>query len=225
MPITQGAALTLFNNDEIRIVQIDGGKKWFIPSFILFQYGKLSEKNRAHLNVISVLKKYDLLNSDFSLKGLISPLQEAKEKEQEIEKEIEPFEKSEKLLQPLVPAMLKMWLEKNPKYFQDKDKDFKALLKISNDISSILGVKNLAHSRSHVSEDAVKLRWGEIVTFIHSEAFFRNYSLSQVEKHFQSILLKKDNGTSTTFRKPDHSKSAGRNALADEIANDLKFYG
>src|SRR3990167_71342 len=31
--------------------------KWFIPKFIEFQYGELSDANRAHLSVISLLKK------------------------------------------------------------------------------------------------------------------------------------------------------------------------
>jgi hypothetical protein len=89
MPVNKAEALRLFNSDEIRIIEIDGGKKWFVPSFIEFQYGVLSEKNRAHINVISVLRKHFLLNKDLSIKKekpLTSPLQGAKEKEQEQEK-------------------------------------------------------------------------------------------------------------------------------------------
>lgn len=92
MPVNKEEALLLFNNDEARIIEIDDGKKWFIPSFIEFQYGVLSEKNRAHSNVISVLRKHKLLNKDLSIKKekpLTSPLQGAKEKEQEKEKEKE----------------------------------------------------------------------------------------------------------------------------------------
>lgn len=90
MSINKPDALELFNADELRIIEIDGGKKWFIPSFIEFQYGQLSEKNRAHINVISVLKKQGLLNDDLTIKiekPLTSPLQGAKEKEKEMEQE------------------------------------------------------------------------------------------------------------------------------------------
>ena len=38
-----------------RITVFDDGNKWFIPDFIEFQYGKLSETNRMHKSVISIL--------------------------------------------------------------------------------------------------------------------------------------------------------------------------
>lgn len=66
MFIEKGEALLLFNQDEIRIIEFDNNKKWFIPSFITFQYGALSEKNRAHKSAIDTLKKFNLLNADLS---------------------------------------------------------------------------------------------------------------------------------------------------------------
>ena len=51
-----------------KIVEFDGGEKWFIPSFIEFQYGTLNPQNRAHTAVISKLEKY-------KLSPLTSPLQ------------------------------------------------------------------------------------------------------------------------------------------------------
>jgi len=42
-----------------KIILIDNGTKWFIPSFIEFQYpGGLSEKNNAHVGIIKILDKY-----------------------------------------------------------------------------------------------------------------------------------------------------------------------
>ena len=40
-----------------RIEVFHDGAKWFIPDFIEFQYGNLSEKNRMHLSVITLLQK------------------------------------------------------------------------------------------------------------------------------------------------------------------------
>jgi|GEM_PF-1538658 len=58
-------ALSLFNRDEQRIVEFDGGKKWFIPSFVTFQYGEdFAEKgsnNRLIGTVRGLLEKLGLL--------------------------------------------------------------------------------------------------------------------------------------------------------------------
>lgn len=86
MPINKTDALRFFNEGEKRIVEIDHGSKWFLPSFIEFQYGELSENNRAHNSVISILKKYGLYKNN---KVLVSPLQGGKDKEQDKEKDKE----------------------------------------------------------------------------------------------------------------------------------------
>lgn len=84
MPINKNDALKYFNEDEKRIIEIDEGKKWFIPSFIEFQYGELNPDNRAHKSVISILKKYNLYNDN---KGLISPLQGRKDMDKDKDKD------------------------------------------------------------------------------------------------------------------------------------------
>lgn len=71
-----------------RVEILQAGEKWFIPDFIEFQYGTLNPENRAHNSVISILKKFDLLNSDYTIKPLTSPLQGAKDKETEKVKEL-----------------------------------------------------------------------------------------------------------------------------------------
>lgn len=60
------SALRLFG-DRVKVID---KFKWFIPDFINFQYGNLSENNRMHLSVIQILKKYNLY---------LSPLQGAKD--------------------------------------------------------------------------------------------------------------------------------------------------
>lgn len=83
MPVNKEEALRFFNNGEIRIIEIDHGKKWFIKPFIEFQYGELSENNRAHKSVINILKKYNLYN----VKGSRSPLQGAMDKDMDKDKD------------------------------------------------------------------------------------------------------------------------------------------
>jgi hypothetical protein len=84
MPIDKENALKYFNEKEQKVVEIDSGKKWFIPSFIEFQYGELNPENRAHKSVILILKKYNLYNDK---KGLTSPLQGYKDKDMDMDKD------------------------------------------------------------------------------------------------------------------------------------------
>ena len=79
LPINKKDAFRFFNKSEIRIIEIDCGTKWFIPSFINFQYGELKESNRAHNSVINILKN----------KGLISSLQGAKDKDKDKVKDMD----------------------------------------------------------------------------------------------------------------------------------------
>lgn len=82
MPVNKYDALKSFNNGETRIVEFDGGKKWFLPSFINFQYGELNPQNRAHHSVIQILKSNNLLKDAM---GYISPLQGAKDKDKDMD--------------------------------------------------------------------------------------------------------------------------------------------
>ncbi len=105
-------AIKLFGD---KIVILDAGEKWFIPSFIEFQYGQLSENNRAHSKAIQTLKKYNLLAEDLTIKPLVNvckPLdivpkgakEEDKEEEEdkEMEEEQEEGREGEILDQPKV---------------------------------------------------------------------------------------------------------------------------
>lgn len=86
--ITERSAIEFFGE---KIVVFDQGTKWFIPSFIEFQYGQLSENNRAHSGVISLLSKYNLIDNFLNIKPLTSPLHGAmdmdKDKEEELDRE------------------------------------------------------------------------------------------------------------------------------------------
>jgi len=69
--------------DETRILKVFNRKivpfktdKWFVPKFIVYQYGELNENNRVHNSVINILNKYGLY------KGRLRPLNDAKDKEQ-----------------------------------------------------------------------------------------------------------------------------------------------
>jgi len=81
-PISEQELIQAFG-ENIKI--FDGGTKWFLPSFIEFQYGELNEKNRVHESVLKTLGKYNLLEN----KPLTSPLQGAKDKDKYKDKDKE----------------------------------------------------------------------------------------------------------------------------------------
>ncbi len=60
-----------------KIIPLDNGLKWFIPDFVLFQYGELKETNMATKSVITVLKKYNLIDENLTIKPLQSPFKGA----------------------------------------------------------------------------------------------------------------------------------------------------
>lgn len=125
MPIDHVQALKNFNDGEVRIIEIDNGKKWFIPSFIEFQYGQLTEKNRAHASVIQILLKHNLIDSSFKIKTNkphTSPLQGGKdmdmdkELDTEKEKDKDPIDFSkpdidgDQIVFPIdTPAVRELW--------------------------------------------------------------------------------------------------------------------
>jgi hypothetical protein len=87
MQVNSEDALKYFNATEEKVIVLDNGKKWFIPSFISFQYGELNPENRAHNSVINILKKHDLFDSEKNvIKGLIRPLQGRKDKDKDMVK-------------------------------------------------------------------------------------------------------------------------------------------
>src|SRR5437868_1417566 len=75
MPVNEGEALKYFNAGELRVIEIDNKKKWFIPQFVTFQYGKqLTPASPPHVKVIELLKENGLIND---LLQIITPLKKS----------------------------------------------------------------------------------------------------------------------------------------------------
>ena len=83
--------VSVFNEDEERVILFDRGKKLLIKAFMPFQYGEnLGDKNRLHQAALETLRKHGYEY----FKGVITPLEQVKgkvkgkvmEKEEELEK-------------------------------------------------------------------------------------------------------------------------------------------
>lgn len=79
-----------------QVIEFDGGERWLILGFIEFQYGcpfeKLNPQNNAHLSAIRIIEKYDIkniLSALFKGSGRAEYAPKEKEKESDIEKEVE----------------------------------------------------------------------------------------------------------------------------------------
>ncbi len=113
--VDKETALELFNTDEVRVIPFANGKKWFVKSFVDFQYGELNEKNKVHASVIKHLKKDGILDEnnnyvcpnndkihekDKNIKientDLASPLQGAKDKDKEKDMDMDMDKDKEK---------------------------------------------------------------------------------------------------------------------------------
>jgi len=85
-----------------KVIAVDDGKKWFIPSFVTFQYGNLNPDNRAHASVISLLEKFDLLDDEYRIRPIVSPFEGAMDKDIDKDKEMDKEQRGEKSKKPFV---------------------------------------------------------------------------------------------------------------------------
>ena len=155
LPINKADALKFFNESEKRIVEIDHGTKWFIPSFISFQYGELKESNRAHNSVINILKN----------KGLISSLQGAKDmdkvkdKDKELDKDKEQGkdkDKKEIKIESVIFPFNTDEFKKQWEYWKNyKSKEFK--FKYKSTQSEQAALKKLARLANNNESTAIEI--------------------------------------------------------------------
>jgi hypothetical protein len=206
MPVEIARALELFNEKETRVVEIDGGAKWFIPGFIDFQYGKLKENNRAHLSVITILSRAGLLDADnnpIQNKPLVSPFEGAKYKDMDKDKELDKditgngevltpvFPLSNPVIDPgarvlLVPELWAIWSAAKPNYIKT-DECYPSLRRIAEMIAQ---GKGMADYTDIPAVDTIKASFVVMVEFIKTDALYKDFQLTQIAKYFNAISSK-----------------------------------
>lgn len=195
MPIDQATALKLFNADEERIIKIDKGEKWFLPGYIEFQYVQLSDKNRAHIPVIAALKKFDLINPDYTLikknKEDITPLQGAKDKAKEKDKDLDMDKDKAKDNSPdekfVVPLMCTRWYSVFPLYTKDKDSDYEAMGKIAAFMMRQAGEKDVG---DYQTQQKILNTLTQIAEQVIADQFWTNKPLKSIANHIQEFYNK-----------------------------------
>ena len=102
------------------IIEIDNGRKWFIPSFIEFQYPSgLSQINKAHSGAIKNLIKFGLIDENLKIISsyLQAPCRGAQEKEKDMDKEKDMEMEKEKEAEN--------FKKNNPETAESETEDFK----------------------------------------------------------------------------------------------------
>ena len=86
----------ILNTFNRKIVAFKPGK-WFVPKFIVYQYGELNKSNRAHLSVIKILTKYGLNKGLNEVEqGAYKSLEGAKDKDKDKIKELDKVKDKDK---------------------------------------------------------------------------------------------------------------------------------
>lgn len=194
---------------------IDG--KIFLPDFIKFQYGKLSEASPAHKPIFQAIEKNNLSGRVFNR---VSDTLQEKDKEKEEEKEPEEekdFGKSENLFDPsaLSPRMLAIWKQKNANYPEQTDEDFPALRKISQFICDQEGISY--QPREPDCGKLVLANWERITEFVSEHKHFSSYNLNQVFRYRQNIVTEIKNGTSTSKNGSVAGKGKGTRSSVKQV--------
>lgn len=187
---------------EEDLLKIDGGNQFkklpngkiYCIGFIEFQYGELSKKSPVHRKIISLLEINGLLGN-YKTIGCLYPINRVQEEEEDKEEE-EEEDRGSMRGNLLVPQMLKTFTDSNHDYPTDELKDSPALLEIAKFICEKAKQPFNVSDRGCVN--TILQHWQHLCEHIPKDKFFKNYSISQVSKHIQSIVLSIQNGKSNS---------------------------
>ena len=207
LKINTQTALEYFTQDD-RMEPIDGGRKWFIRSFILDQYGDLNPANRVHQSVISALKKNNI-NQDLT-RAMLGPSKDLtrtfqgpkdKDKDKEKDKDMEQGGAGGKQYTECMDLyfdFVKRQTGVPPMMNQIEGKAMKEIIKYLNSIDQSKITENFGHILSSYP------KW---------EPFHqKQIKLAQIQTNLINIInTVKNNGKQTT-----------RNITNDDIASALR---
>jgi len=127
----------ILNTFNRKIVTFKPGK-WFVPKFIVYQYGELNKSNRAHLSVIKILTKYGLNKGLNEVEqGAYKSLEGAKDKDKDKELDkVKDKDKKSKESQLLTIGIQLVELQKDDQFknrnVKKEFEDFKDYLLANN---------------------------------------------------------------------------------------------
>lgn len=216
--------LFLMNSDKENRVELFGRDKLFIPGFISFQYGTLSENCKPHRPIIEKLKKYNLYER--VLKGFQKGIHTLEEKEKEKEKDKEKEQEGEvvggvQTQQPIIQEMNDIWIIAKPDYPLNQAEDFRAYFSIGEFISKQIKSEWLPRTLDDRTRNLES--WKALANWISHDEFYSTLSLSSISKikSLQTIWQKKNKPINGTHQQPPNQVSR-KNAGAHQLLSQLK---
>jgi hypothetical protein len=123
---------------------------------------------------------------------------------------------------PIGHAIISEFTKRNPEYATDLEKDLPAALGLAQNIAKWEKIPpNLTEPAIY---HQILRRWGEILDFVKAHSHFSTYSITQLNKHFQSVTQSMSNGKSTSGDRKN-SKSDGAAELAQRLRTQLNTAG
>lgn len=185
-----------------KYVEISNGTKWFIPDFILFQYGELNAENRAHNSVILLLSKYKLLGS---YKVLVRGLQgrKDKDKDMDMDKEKDKVKEKrvikEKSISGLCSSIFKQrYIDKTGLEYFWTAKDGAAMKSLTTKIKKSIEAKN-----GTSTDQEVEQTWTLILDHLPQWYLDNGFEPAVINSKYNSIIqqIKSKNGSDDDFDK------------------------
>lgn len=180
-------------------VEILPGDRILLKNFLLVNYTRLKPDYNPHKPAFRAIEKNGLtLNSSLNQASLKLEEEGEDEEEDKDAKERGPGKTIPINDDAIVPQMAKVFQEENAGYPADKDTDYPQLRELAEKIGKdISGSKNLSDQKKRVD---ILLRWGDLVRHIKKDSHLCKYSLTQINKHYQSVVQSFNNASKSTNR-------------------------
>lgn len=165
-----------------RVLLLDNGR-WFFTGYILFQW--FNKKKSFDLVLSNRLHKslYDILIENKvplpKVRGLKEVLKTSMVMVMDNKRETVINQSA------IVPTLVQQFKDENPDYPYDQTTDFPAVREISEKIllwAKLPGTITDATNCSVITE-----RWKQLLRHVKADQHYRTYSLTRINKHFQSI--------------------------------------
>lgn len=209
--------VTIEDLGKLPEAEILPGDRILFKNFLLVNYTKLKPDYNPHKPAFRAIER-NHLNLNSSLNQASLKLEEEGEDEEEDKEERGTGKTIPINPDAVVPNMAKAFQDANPEYPDDRDTDYPPLRELAKKILKDLGSgKDFADIKNRTD---ILHRWGELVAYIQTDSHLSKYSLTQINKHYQSVVQSFNNAGKHGKAKQN---GTGRAVVTEGITTSGKF--